>query len=870
MVTGDVGMVGAQAGIFDFERHGDRVAVRCADGTTLTYAALARAADAAATGFGTQRALVLIEAANALPPLLAYLGAMRAGHVVLLASGELPADRIDALIATYGANAGYRCVGEDWRAWTSGHAAPALHPDLSLLLSTSGSTGSAKLVRLSADAVQANAASIATYLDITAEDRALTTLPFHYSYGLSVVHSHLLCGATLLLTDGSVVDPELWQFAADAKVTSIAGVPYTYELLERIRFRDHPPASLRTLTQAGGRLPGALARDYAEWAAAHHARFFVMYGQTEATARMAYMPPHQLADFPDHIGVAIPGGAFALIDEAGAEITEADRPGELVYRGPNVMMGYGLTAADLARPAELDALRTGDIAQRNGTGLYRIVGRLSRFIKPFGVRIGLDDVEAILRAQVLTAAATGDDALLAIQVVDRGGLDAGAVRDRLADELRLPVAAIDLAVVPELSLLASGKIDYQAILGAARARGAAGPAAAAGGEGVAQLFAQAFPRGAIDRGASFATLGGDSLNYVALSMGLERLLGRLPAQWEQLTVAELEALAPTDPPARRAWWSIRWFESEVLIRMLAILAVVMDHTTNRWVVGGGAYMLLMLFGYNLSRYQFAWLVEGRGIRILRNFALRIILPYYLLVLLWTAAKRTVDWPTLLLVGNYVGRFQSLLEPYWFLEMLLQMIVFVVVLFAFRPVRTWTARNPWDAGLVALIAGLVASMVFNHFVPRPVLAYRTPELLFWLVALGWCMHRATGWRRHALLAAVVVMVTLIGNYHPAGAELGFADGPVSRRWFVGACLLMLFVPRLPLPAAVGPVIALVAGSSFYIYLTHIIPIHVALHVLHIQTDLLVFAIALVPGLVLGWVVSVIQARRAGGVSAAAEA
>ena len=233
-----------------------------------------------------------------------------------------------------------------------------LHPDLALLLSTSGSTGSPKLVRLSADSVQANAAAIAQYLHLRPSDTAVTTLPLSYCYGMSVVNSHLLVGASLELTDLSVVDPCFWELARAAEVTSFAAVPYTFDLLERVGFEHMNLPSLRYITQAGGRLDPDRVRSYAEMGLRQGWDLFVMYGQTEATARMAYLPPDQAAEHPHAIGVPVPGGSFRLEPVPGLDDCE------LVYTGPNVMLGYAERPEDLALGRVITELHTGDLARR--------------------------------------------------------------------------------------------------------------------------------------------------------------------------------------------------------------------------------------------------------------------------------------------------------------------------------------------------------------------------------------------------------------------------------------------------------------------------------------------------------------------------
>ena len=331
-----------------------------------------------------------------------------------------------------------------------------------MLLSTSGTTGSPKLVRLSRGNIESNAASIAEYLGIRPDDRAITTLPPFYSFGMSVINSHLYAGATLLLTEGSVSTDEFWRFFQAEAATSFSAVPFTFDVLERIGFRSRQYPSLRYIAQAGGRMPEPRVREYAQWAKSSGKELFVMYGQTEAGPRMAYVPPKLLPDNRECIGVAIPGGAFELHDDNGQLVTQADQPGELVYRGPNVMMGYAESPADLALGAGPAVLHTGDLACRNAAGLYYIVGRKSRFSKIVGLRISLDEIERWLSTHGVGGIVSGDDSLIAVAVMRTGPV--AGLKQALLERFALPASAVHVLEYDELPLLASGKFDYRAVL----------------------------------------------------------------------------------------------------------------------------------------------------------------------------------------------------------------------------------------------------------------------------------------------------------------------------------------------------------------------------------------------------------------------
>jgi len=338
----------------------------------------------------------------------------------------------------------------------------ALYDDLALLLTTSGSTGSPKLVRLSYKNLLANAQSIAQYLEIDSNERPITTLPMYYSFGLSVINSHLLRGATLLLTGKSLMEKDFWDFLKKERATSLSGVPYTFEMLKRLRFFRMDLPAVKTLAQAGGKLSAALCREFAEYAQSSGRRFFVMYGQTEATARMSYLPPEFSVSKAGSIGVTIPGGRFALADENKNIIEQSEKAGELVYWGENVSLGYAETADDLIRDDENGGvLYTGDLAQRDDDGFYYIVGRKKRFIKLFGNRINLDETEQVLKTVTAECACIGTDNKMIVYLTDSEKDD--AVRQLLVSKININPSALELRYIDTIPKNSAGKTIYTAL-----------------------------------------------------------------------------------------------------------------------------------------------------------------------------------------------------------------------------------------------------------------------------------------------------------------------------------------------------------------------------------------------------------------------
>ena len=338
-----------------------------------------------------------------------------------------------------------------------------LHDDIGLLLSTSGSTGSPKLVKLTYKNIYSNAESISEYLSICENERPITSLPMNYSFGLSIINSHLINGATILLTNNSLVEKEFWTFLKSNAATSLSGIPYSFEILKKLRFLKMDLPHLKTLTQAGGKLDDDLNREFSVFCRDNDKRFFVMYGQTEASPRMGYLPYEYSISKLSSMGLAIPGGEFSLIDENCDLITENETIGELVYKGPNVSMGYAKCGDDLAKCDENNGvLVTGDLAKRDIDGFYYIVGRKNRFVKLYGNRISLDETEQLVKNILPDVACSGIDDKMIIYITDKKLID--RVKFFVLNKLKINSRAFEIKTIERIPKTSSGKTIYSDLL----------------------------------------------------------------------------------------------------------------------------------------------------------------------------------------------------------------------------------------------------------------------------------------------------------------------------------------------------------------------------------------------------------------------
>ncbi len=775
----------------DLARHGGRPALIAATGT-LTYDDLAALVAQAEAGLPATQQLVGLTPAPTVEFVVAYLAALSWGHAVL-------ASRDQVLPRAYGATWAW----DDGRFAPTGRPEPELHPDLRLLLSTSGSTGSPKLVRLSRSNLDSNASAIASYLGLTPDDRAITTLPLDYCYGLSVLHSHLSVGAAVVLTDRSVAEPVLWDLARATGATSFAGVPYTFDLLDAAGWPDLP--TLRRATQAGGRLAPERVRAVAERGRREGWELFVMYGQTEATARMAYLPPALAERHPAAIGVAIPGGALSIEPVDG--VVGHPGVGELVYTGPNVMMGYAHAASDLARGPELTELRTGDLARQNDAGLFEVVGRRARFAKLFGQRLDLDRVENLLALDDHEVACAESPDATRLVVALAGEPDPQAVAEvarTAAAATGLPDHAIAVVPVPEVPRLANGKVDQVAV---ARLEGSRADAPEVSTTAsLTALYGAVLGRHPVSPADTFTGLGGDSLSYVELSLRLERRLGPLPSDWPDRTIADLAAGAPRATGSRRPRW-VR-LDTGIVLRAAAIVMIVGSHT-NLFVLLGGAHVLLAVAGASFARFHLAGTDRSERRRNLARSIGRIAVPTSLWVLAVCLVSDQYGWRNVLLLNDALGS-RTWQEPqwhFWFIEVLVYLLVGAGALTAFARVAAWERRSPYWFAVALVAAGLVPRFWATATGYDGDLIHSS-VFLAWLFAGGWAATRARHAGHRLLLSAL-----LLAGVH------GFCDDPVREATIAVGLLALVWVPTVPLPRALVGVVGQVAGASLFVYLTH---------------------------------------------------
>lgn len=464
--------------MFPFLQYKDNIAVITDNDERLTYAQLFEETELFKNKI-PYRGLICCLCTNTVGSLIGYVSGFSSHTPLILLDGERDSQYVNSYIEKYQPeylwlptgkqyyykgtaiheSYGYSLIqmeyGDNWQP-------SPINEELCLCLTTSGSTGSPKLVRLTENNLKSNAESIAEYLHIDESERPITTLPMYYSFGMSVINSHLIKGATILLTGSNVFSKAFWDFFKKSSPTSMAGVPFTYEMLEKMGLFQMELPSLKTMLQAGGKLNPQIVERYVDFATETRKEFIVMYGQTEAGPRMSYLPFEKAHEKPSSIGIPIPRGTFKLFDGNDEEILEPNSEGELVFVGPSVCMGYAEERADLAESDENHGiLKTGDVAYHDEDGYYYITGRLKRFVKIWGNRYNLDAIEQLVKPITSNCACIGNDESIYVFVEDSKYID--EISQIMSKKLKLDKSCYKLKEIELIPKAQSGKINYLAL-----------------------------------------------------------------------------------------------------------------------------------------------------------------------------------------------------------------------------------------------------------------------------------------------------------------------------------------------------------------------------------------------------------------------
>ena len=338
----------------------------------------------------------------------------------------------------------------------------SINPHNKLMLTTSGSLGSSKFVSLSLQNLKFNSNQIVDYLNIKKEDNVITTMPISYSYMLSIINTHFEVGATIHINSNSIFQREFWDYFKKKRINSFSGVPYHFQILEKNNFKFLNTQQIKYITCAGGKLDEKIIKKIYNFCHKKRIKFYSMYGQTEASPRISYLPHNYLKEKPSSIGKGMKGTKIWLEDEKGKKINKVNKIGELVCAGKNVFNGYCSSRKDLTKKINKKKfLKTGDLAFYDEDKFFFICGRKSRIAKIFGIRINLDELEKRLSSEKKTVVCKSNGNK--IYLFTRSKVNKKKLIEAAEEVTMQNRSAFEIITLNKFPMTNSGKIKYSSL-----------------------------------------------------------------------------------------------------------------------------------------------------------------------------------------------------------------------------------------------------------------------------------------------------------------------------------------------------------------------------------------------------------------------
>ena len=449
----------------------NNVALICDDGKQYTYSKILNYANKIPIKI-KERSVILFICKNSIESIIGYLSFIKRGCVIILVDNKIKNNDLNNIVLKFRPKYIFHPNRNKFKfkkiflfknyslSKTNLKIDYKINNKLALLISTSGTTGNSEFVRQSYKNLESNINSIVKYLNIKSHDRPITTMPMNYVYGLSIINTHLSQGASIMLTEKTIIDRGFWEFFKKFKATTFGGVPFIFEILKKLKFKTMNLPSLKYITQAGGKLDKSLLNEFIEICSKKRKKFIVMYGQTEATARMSYLSWKDSKKKIGSIGKPIPEGKFLLESEDGKIITKANIVGELVYKGKNVCLGYAKNRFDLIKEDENKGiLKTGDLAKKDSESFYHIVGRKKRFVKMYGHRINLEHIEEILKNKGCNCLCIGNDKKINIYI-EKNKINKNKAEKIILENTDLNKQYFSIILINKIPRNQSGKVLY--------------------------------------------------------------------------------------------------------------------------------------------------------------------------------------------------------------------------------------------------------------------------------------------------------------------------------------------------------------------------------------------------------------------------
>lgn len=725
---------------------------------------------------------------------------------------------------------------------------------------TSGTEGKPKGIVLSYANLADAADRLIDQMALTAEVREYVGVPVTHSFGMARIRVVSAVGGHSYIPPRGFDPLELARMLEAGEVNALSAVPTLLRfLLKSPEIIGEAGRKLRWLEIGSQYMSADEKRGICRMFP--RARIVQHYGLTEASRSTFLVISAAPDDRLESVGRAVGKTEIGISPE-----------GRIRIRGPHVAR-WRLDGDALVPLTDSQGwLLTSDLGHLEDGYLY-YDGRADDLINTGGVKVNPDSLEAgickVLPEAAGVVVAKVPDAMRGegvLVVAESAGMDAARLRQATTEALKamgLDVGdALHVRLVDAIPKTATGKplrrrLTEDFVQSQKAARTDAVPADTASEAGnVMEFFQHFFPGRTMDAGASFESLGGDSLGYIQFSMGFEKRFGPLPSGWESLTIAQLQAQLATAP----AKASPR-LESATLTRAFFMVCIVALHLdtfvySSNW---GAAYFLYMLAGYSLMRFQWPEISRTGKVGTLFGTIVRIAIPTVLVVAAVQLWVHHIEWKPLLLISNLFDPREYRYVYFYFAEIYMQLLLVMAGVFAIPRVRDAFRQSPLVSGTVFLAGAMVLSYFSERIWDTMYIYHRTPIWYLWTVACGMLMASAV--RRDLQTRLTVLGIVVVAVLMHFGWTSAFY-------YITAGCVLLLFLPEFSVPAPAKRLVGEVAGASMFMYLTHYHVREYVIRVFHAPKPWLAFFVAIAVGIIFakvyGWGESraLVLARRRG--------
>ena len=714
------------------------------------------------------------------------------------------------------------------RAWMRGRFTPSNESEPAIISFTSGTEGSPKGVILTHN----NLADVITRLNCLMQlDDSISEyvgVPVYHSFGFGRCRAVATIGGLFFIPRNGFNPSEISEMLRKGEINAISAVPSLWRVL--LANKDVIGNYGRKVhwIEIGSQYMSRLEKE-AMKALFPEARIVQHYGLTEASRTTLL----QINEVEGHVLESV---GQALGDVKVQITTE----GQIAILGNHVAHSYLIDGQEVALRDDDGWFLTKDLGSiENGYLYYK--GRADDVINCSGVKVNPEALETKIYASIGCRSGLaicrkpdsmrGDGFLIAVTKeldVDKQQLQK-AVLHALEDQGVNAGNAITIVDVDTLPTTATGKIqrkqlaEWYALQSSDEDQSVnTKNIISTDSSPIQAIFRRILNLSEIQPHDSFVSLGGDSLSYIQFSMQLEGYLGSLPKSWEYMTLNELETLAPQ--LQRNAT-----IETDVLLRVVAIVAIVLNHTSQDFIpekyIQGGSLLLLTLAGFNFARFQ-GYRLNGNLFEAITPMLKTLIIPYLIISLGYQIWHHKIDFSVLLLFNNFIYPTANHVSvwpfPYWFICLLVQIIIFFSSLFSIKHLRHLANSSSWLFGTILLIVSVCISMLsLNLWYPNEQYYPRLPHVLFWLFILGWCLHFAKSRFEKLITTGILLIIISMMILFMSGVN-------VEKVWILLGGIMLLWVPFIPMQLVATSIIRTIGAATFYIYMTNFVLIFSLTH------------------------------------------